>query len=101
MGDFKNGIFGDLVIRIDLKPDNGFSKIGDHLIYDAFMTLDELNSGEIKIPHPNGDLSLKLPKSIDTSKALRVKSKGFRLDTVGDLIVNQYLKIGNQVVLVT
>jgi molecular chaperone DnaJ len=92
MGDFRNGVFGDLVVRVDLKTQDGFSKVGNHLVYDAFMSLDELKNGEIRIPHPDGELNLKLPKTIDTSKSLRVKSKGFRLDTVGDLIVNQFVK---------
>lgn len=92
MGDFKNGVYGDLVVRIELKNQNGFGKIENHLIYDAFLSLEDLKSGELKIPHPDGELILKLPKSIDTSKPLRVKSKGFRLGTIGDMIVNQYIK---------
>lgn len=92
MGDFKNGSYGDLVVRIDLTPENGFKKVGNHLVYDSYMTLNDLNYGSINVPHPDGDLNLKLPKNIDTSIPLRVKSKGFRLDTVGDLIVNQYVK---------
>lgn len=92
MGDFKNGIFGDLVVRVNLKIQDGFSKVDNHLVYDLFMTLDDLNSGNIGINHPDGLLNVKLPKNIDTSKPLRVKSKGFKLDTVGDLIVNQHVK---------
>jgi molecular chaperone DnaJ len=92
MGDFKNGIYGDLVVRIELITQDGFSKIGTHLVYDAFMTLEDLISGNFTIPHPDGELSIKLPKNMDTSIPLRVKSKGFRLESVGDLIVNQYVK---------
>lgn len=92
MGDFKNGIYGDLVVRIDLKPENGFSKIDNHLVYNAYMTLEDLNSGNLLVPHPDGELNVKLPKNIDTSIPLRVKSKGFKVESVGDLIVNQYVK---------
>jgi molecular chaperone DnaJ len=92
MGDFKNGVYGDLIVRIDLKPQDGFSKINNDLVYDAFMTLDDLNNGNLDIPHPDGLLNIKLPRNIDTSIPLRVKSKGFKLDSVGDLIVNQYVK---------
>jgi hypothetical protein len=35
---------------------------------------------------------VKTPKNIDTSIPLRIKSKGFKLESVGDLIVNQYIK---------
>jgi hypothetical protein len=37
-------------------------------------------------------MNLKLPKKIDTSKPLRVKGKGFKLETIGDLIINQFVK---------
>jgi molecular chaperone DnaJ len=92
MGDFKNGIYGDLIVRVDLKPQNGFTKIDNHLVYGSFLTLEDLQSGSLEIPHPDGKLNIKLPKTIDTSIPLRVKSKGFRLDSVGDLIVNQYVR---------
>lgn len=92
MGDFKNGIYGDLIVRVELKPQDGFDKVGNHLVYNAFMNLEDLNSGSINVPHPDGELNIKLPKNIDTSLPLRVKSKGFKLESVGDLIVNQYVK---------
>ena len=56
------------------------------------MTLEDLQSGNLDVPHPDGKLNIKLPKTIDTSIPLRVKSKGFKLDSVGDLIVNQYVR---------
>lgn len=92
MGDFRNGIYGDLIVRVELKPQDGFDKVGNHLVYNAFMSLEDLNSGSINVPHPDGELNIKLPKNIDTSIPLRVKSKGFKLENVGDLIVNQYIK---------
>lgn len=92
MGDFRNGTYGDLIVRIDLKPQDGFNKVDNHLVYDAFLNIEDLKIGNITIPHPDGTLNIKLPKHIDTSKPLRVKSKGFKLDTVGDLIVNQFVK---------
>jgi DnaJ-class molecular chaperone len=56
------------------------------------MNLNDFKSGSITIPHPEGSLNVKLPKQVDTSKPLRIKSKGFKLDTVGDLIINQFVK---------
>jgi len=35
---------------------------------------------------------VKLPKNVDTSIPLRVKLKGFKLETIGDLIVNQFVR---------
>jgi molecular chaperone DnaJ len=92
MGDFKNGSYGDLVVRVDLKPQDGFTKVGNHLVYDSFITLEDLKLGTVNVPHPDGELNIKLPKNIDTSIPLRIKSKGFKLESVGDLIVNQYIK---------
>jgi len=92
MGDFRNGVYGDLVVRIDLKPQDNFDKIGNHLVYNAFLTLEDLKDGNLVVPHPDGELNIKMPKKVDTSIPLRVKSKGFRLDTIGDLMINQYVK---------
>ena len=62
------------------------------MVYNAFMSIDDLKLGSINIPHPDGEINIKLPKNIDTSIPLRIKFKGFKLDTVGDLILNQYVK---------
>lgn len=92
MGDFRNGTYGDLVVRIELKPQDGFDKVGNHLVYNCFLTIDDLKNGNMIVPHPDGELNVKMPKKVDTSIPLRVKSKGFRTDTVGDLMINQYVK---------
>lgn len=92
MGDYRNGIYGDLIVRLNVEPQDGFDKVENHLIYNAFLNMDDLKNGSLLVPHPDGELTLKLPKVVDTSRPLRVKSKGFKLDTVGDLMVNQYVK---------
>jgi len=92
MGDYRNGVYGDLIVRINVEPQNGFDKIDNHLIYNAFLNMEDLKNGNLMVPHPDGDLNLKLPKTVYTSRPLRVKSKGFKLETVGDLIVNQFVK---------
>ena len=92
MGDYKNNTYGDLIVRIELKSENGFDKIENNLIYNSFINLKDLKLGKITVPHPDGILTLKLPKDFDSSVPLRVKLKGFKLGTVGDLIVNQYIK---------
>lgn len=92
MGDFKNGVYGDLLVRILLKPQDGFDKINGNLIYNCFMSLDDLKRGSVVIPHPDGELTIKIPKKIDTYIPLRIKNKGFRLETIGDLIINQFVR---------
>lgn len=92
MGDYYKGIFGDLIVRVNISPENNFDKYNNTLIYNCYMTLNDFQKGEVEVPHPDGLLSIKLPKQVDTSKPLRIKGKGFKIDTVGDLIVNQFLK---------
>jgi molecular chaperone DnaJ len=92
MGDFKNGIYGDLMLRIIVETENNFEKFENNLIYNAYLTIDQFTDGNFDVPHPDGVLSVKLPKKVDTSKPLRVKSKGYKTNSVGDLIIHQYLK---------
>jgi molecular chaperone DnaJ len=92
MGDYFDGIYGDLIVRINLTSENNFDKYQNHLTYNAFLNLEDIKTGSITVSHPDGDISVKLPKKFDTSIPLRVKSKGFKYREVGDLIINQYVK---------
>jgi molecular chaperone DnaJ len=88
-GDYGNGGYGNLVVRIKIVPEGNFEKINNDLVYNHYFDLETLKEGTFNIPHPNGELSVKLPDTVDTSKPLRVKSKGFN---GGDLYVNLYVK---------
>lgn len=92
LGDFRNGVYGDLVVRIKIYSQDNFEKFGNNLIYNSFLSLDDMQKESFTIPHPDGDLNIKFPRKIDTSIPLRVKGKGYKTDIVGDLIINQYLK---------
>jgi molecular chaperone DnaJ len=94
-GDFSNGTYGDLIIRVFLKPDNNFEKLNSDLVYNAFFDLNDLMKDSYEIPHPEGKLTIALPKEFDTTKPLRVKKKGFNDDTTnkrGDLIIRLNVK---------
>lgn len=92
-GDFYNGSYGDLILRINLTPENNFEKNGDDLIYNLFFSYEDLSKNSVEIPHPSGTLSINLPSEFDTSKPLRVKSKGFNSQNgVGDLFLRLYVK---------
>ena len=41
------------------------------------MSLDDFNKDAVEVPHPKGNLNVKLPDTIDTTKPLRVKGLGF------------------------
>ena len=87
-GDWKDGMYGNLVLRIRVQSEKNFTKNGDDLIYDAYFGLEDLKKDSIEIPHPKGNISIKLPNHFDSSKPLRVKSKGFNN---GDMYINQFI----------
>jgi molecular chaperone DnaJ len=89
-GDFKDGMYGNLVVKVKIVPENNFEKSMDDLIYNAYFDLQSLKSDSVKVPHPLGDISIKLPNEFDTSKPLRVKGKGYH--NTGDLYVKLFVK---------
>ncbi len=89
-GDYKDGMYGNLVIRVKVMSENNFEKLGDDLIYNAYFDLNGLHSDNLEIPHPQGNISIKLPTQFDTSKPLRVKSKGY--NNVGDMFVKLFVR---------
>jgi molecular chaperone DnaJ len=91
-GDYHNGQYGNLIIRVFVKSENNFEKSENDLIYHAYLNLDQIQKDNYEIPHPSGVLSIKLPKEIDTSKPLRIKSKGYKSNGDGDLIIYLNLK---------
>ena len=92
MGDYHNGLFGDLILKVKITPQDGFDKVNNDLVYNYQMSLDDFNKDTIDVPHPSGNLNIKLPEEIDTTKPLRVKGKGFRNEGIGDFYVNMYVK---------
>lgn len=89
LGDYRDGIYGNLVVRVHLQQENNFEKVHQHLVYNAFLNLEDLDNGNFNVPHPSGSLNIKLPVDLDTSTPLRIKNKGYQN---GDLIINQYFK---------
>jgi len=91
-GDYQNGQYGNLIIRVFVIPEKNFEKRENNLIYQAFLDFNDLSKDSIEIPHPSGKISIKLPNEFDSTKPLRVKSKGYNVDGVGDLIINLNVK---------
>jgi len=88
-GDYSNAGYGNLVIRVQVIPENNFEKMGDDLIYNAYFNYDELMNDTLEIPHPTGTISINLPEEFNTTKPLRIKTKGFN---GGDLYVKLFVK---------
>jgi molecular chaperone DnaJ len=91
-GDYKDGMYGNLVLRIKINPENNFEKSGNDLVYNCYFDLNRLKEDSFVVPHPNGAIDIKMPADFDTSKPLRVKAKGFNTNGVGDLYVKLIVK---------
>ena len=89
VGDFKHGEYGDLLIQIETVPHDGFEKLNNDLIYNLVLDLNGIQQDKFSIPHPDGELIVQAPKTIDTSKPLRLRGKGY---FNGDMYLKLILK---------
>jgi molecular chaperone DnaJ len=81
---------GDLILKIVMKPADGYEKMGLDLIYTKKMTaLEFIFEEKLVIPHPDGDISIFRPDNIDTEKPLRMRGKGYQTSQGSG---NMYLK---------
>jgi molecular chaperone DnaJ len=91
-GDFHNGNYGNLLIKVNMVKHPDWDKLGDDLIYNNIVDFEGLQKESIEIPHPDGKISIKYPEVFDTSTPMRVKGKGFRRERVGDMYVKNIVK---------
>jgi molecular chaperone DnaJ len=89
MGDFRNGEYGDLVLQMEMISKDGFEKMNNDLIYNLYLDYEQLNDEKYTVPHPDGSIIVNAPKTFDTSKPLRVKSRGYN---GGDMFVKVNVK---------
>lgn len=76
-GDFQQGMYGDLVLKIEVIDSDGYQKMGDDLIYNLMLDYKSLTEEYYTIPHPDGELKINAPSVFDSSIPLRLKGKGF------------------------
>lgn len=81
--------FGDLILIINVVNENGYEKNGNDLIYELNLTaMDYLIQDDILIPHPDGDMKIKIPVENNSGKKLRIKNKGYGINhSRGDFYV--------------
>jgi molecular chaperone DnaJ len=89
LGDYHDGIYGNLVLQIKMMNIDGYEKIGNDLILNYYMDIDELKNDSIVIKHPSSDLKMDIPIDFDSSKPLRLKGKGY---SGGDMYVRLHVK---------
>ncbi|MGL5793369.1 MAG: DnaJ C-terminal domain-containing protein, partial [Waterburya sp.] len=70
---------GDLYLTIDLQPHPLFKFEGDNIVGEVPITPEEAALGaEIKIPTPEGSVTMKIPPGVDSGQSLRLRGKGWR-----------------------
>ncbi len=83
---------GDLIINIEQKPHDDFSRDEHNLIYDLYLSFADLVLGkETTIPTLTGKVKINIPAGTSSGKMLRLKNKGIPILNSyqkGDLIVH-------------
>jgi len=82
---------GDLIINIEEKNHDHFTRDAHNIIYDLYLSFPDLVLGtEVTIPTLNGKVKINIPAGTPAGKILRLKNKGIP-------ILNTYQK-GDQLV---
>jgi len=82
------GTRGDLLLHIHVRPHPFFRREGNDLHLDLPITVGEAYSGaKVKVPTPDGFVSLKVPAHTQSGQVARLKGKGVakKNGTPGDL----------------
>jgi curved DNA-binding protein len=75
---------GDLYLTIEVLPHSFFRFEGDNLVCDIPIRPDEAVLGaEIKVPTPDGSVTMKIPKGVRSGQSLRLRGKGWTLTKGG------------------
>lgn len=88
----RNGIPGDLIVIISVKPHEKLQRDGKNLLYEHYLTVSEAALGaSIEIPTIDGKAKVKVAPGTQPGKVLRLRGKGMP-DVhgygTGDILVN-------------
>jgi molecular chaperone DnaJ len=89
-GDYHEGMYGNLVLQIKMVPRDGYEKIGNDLIFNMYLGIEDLKNDQVIVKHPKSELKVELPNDFDSSKPLRLKGKGYGN---GDMYIRLHVKI--------
>jgi curved DNA-binding protein len=89
------GANGDLVLAIRVRPHPYFERKGLDLYLDLPISVGEAYRGaKVRIPTPEGDVTLTVPKKTQSGQQLRLKGKGVhRKKEQGDLYVRFSIRL--------
>lgn len=70
---------GDLYLDISLQPHSVFKFERDNIICEVPLTPEEAVLGaEIKVPTPDGSVTMKIPPGVNSGQSLRLRNKGWK-----------------------
>ena len=74
----ENGIAGDLLIRVHVRPHSIFERLEDgHLLYNLNLKFTDLALGtDVKVPTLDGHEKLKIPQGTQPNTILNIRGKG-------------------------
>lgn len=87
---------GDLLLEIHVTPHAHFRREGDDLHLELPITIGEAYHGsKIRVPTPDGDVTLKVPPRTQTGQVTRLRGKGVarRSKEPGDLYVKFLVQV--------
>jgi curved DNA-binding protein len=93
---FNGGPAGDLLLEIHVRPHPLFKREGDDLHLEVPITIGEAFRGEkIRIPTPDGDVTLKVPARTQTGQVTRLRGRGIsrKGKEPGDLYVKFVVQV--------
>jgi len=92
------GTAGDLVITVRVNPHPFFERDGLDLYLNLPVTIGEAHrGGKVRVPTPDGPVTLNIPKHTQSGQEVRLKAKGVkRASKQGDLYVRFLVKLPAQ-----
>lgn len=89
------GPAGDLLLTIRVQPHEFFKRNGLDLELDVPISVREAyEGGKVRVPTPQGDVTLKVPERAQSGQVVRVKGKGVeRKGQTGDLFVRFLVRL--------
>ncbi len=92
------GAPGDLVITVRVNPHPFFERDGLDLYLNLPITIAEAHrGGKVRVPTPDGPVTLSVPKHAQSGQEMRLKAKGVkRAGKQGDLYVRFLIKLPAQ-----